>query len=137
MSALSRSGLRAANSVWRESVLRARAFGEQLPPDRYHELRYESLVSDPERELRAVLSFLGEPWDDAVLRYDAQPHDTTERYAQYSARRRSESGGDEAPSSGAVYRARDGKGRRRLDPALRAVLMRSSGRLLADLGYTG
>jgi hypothetical protein len=127
-----RAGLRAANSVWRESIVRARAFGAQLAPDRYQELRYEALIADPERELRSLLAFLGEAWDDAVLQYDQLPHDTTERYAQYSAKRRAESGGDQG-----VYRSSAGRGRRRLDPALRAVLMRSSGKLLADLGYTG
>jgi hypothetical protein len=126
-----KAGLRAANSVWRESILRARAYGEHLPPDRYHELRYEALVADPERELRSLIAFLGEEWDDAVLRYDELPHDTTERYAQYSAKRRAESGGGKG-----VYTSSSGRGRRKLDPALRAVLMRSSGKLLADLGYT-
>jgi hypothetical protein len=126
------AGLRAANSVWRESIVRARAFGEQLAAHRYHELRYEALVADPERELRSLLAFLGEDWDDVVLRYDDLPHDTTERYTQYSSKRRAESGGEQG-----VYRSSAGRGRRRLDPALRAVLMRSSGKLLAELGYTG
>lgn len=31
------------------------------------ESRYEDLVADPESRLRAILEFLGEPWDDAVL----------------------------------------------------------------------
>lgn len=35
------------------------------------ELRYEDLVTDPERAARAVLAHLEEPWDDAVLR----PHE--------------------------------------------------------------
>jgi hypothetical protein len=78
-----------------------------------------------------LLAFLGENWDDAVLHYDEMPHDTTERYAQYSAKRRAESGGKKG-----VYSASAGRGRRKLDPALRTVLMRSSGKLLADLGYT-
>jgi hypothetical protein len=68
-----------------------------------------------------------------VLRYDELAHDTTERYAQYSAKRRAESGGEAGKG---VYRSSAGRGRRRLDPALRAILMRSSGKLLAELGYT-
>ncbi len=51
----------------------------------------------------------------------------------YSAKRRTESGGRE----GRLPRVGRSRARRKLDPALRAVLMRSSGKLLADLGYTG
>lgn len=126
-----RAGLRAANSVWRESVLRAREFGARLPDGRYHELRYEALVAEPETQMRALLAFLGEEWDAQVLRYDEVPHDTTERYATYTAERRAAAGG----SGTAIYRAGVGTGRRKLDPALRAVLMRSSRKLLAELGY--
>jgi len=34
-----------------------------------HVLRYESLVSEPEREIRQLLRFLDLPWDDACLRF--------------------------------------------------------------------
>lgn len=34
-----------------------------------HELRYESLVAEPEREIRRLLRFLDLPWDDACLRF--------------------------------------------------------------------
>jgi len=33
------------------------------------EVRYEDLIADPEACFRQVLDFLGEPWDDAVLRH--------------------------------------------------------------------
>ncbi|MCC6283764.1 MAG: sulfotransferase [Phycisphaerales bacterium] len=33
------------------------------------ESRYEDLVRDPEGQARRVVEFLGEPWDDAVLRF--------------------------------------------------------------------
>jgi hypothetical protein len=36
---------------------------------RYCEVRYEHLVNEPERVLRQVLEWLGEPWDAAVLSY--------------------------------------------------------------------
>jgi hypothetical protein len=36
-------------------------------------LRYEDMVSDPESRLRPLCDFLGEPWDDALLRpWEAQ-----------------------------------------------------------------
>ncbi len=127
-----RAGVRAANSVWAHYVRTARTFGATLPADRYHELRYEALVGDPEGTMRALLEFLGEDWDPQVLRFDEIPHDTTDHYAAFTAERR-EVGGDRA----AIYRSRVGVGRRRLDPVLRGLLYRSSRSLLAELGYTG
>lgn len=35
------------------------------------EVRLEDLLSDPRRQLERILSFVGEPWDDAVLDYVA------------------------------------------------------------------
>jgi hypothetical protein len=42
-----------------------------LPPGRMFELRYESLVSDPEPLLRELLDFLELPWDPACLDFHA------------------------------------------------------------------
>lgn len=36
-------------------------------PDRYMEVRYEQLASEPEATLRRVFDFIGEPWDPVVL----------------------------------------------------------------------
>lgn len=50
---------------WAENIKQIRA---QSPgPERYLELRYEDLVSNPEGAMRAVLAWLNEPWDSAVL----------------------------------------------------------------------
>jgi tetratricopeptide (TPR) repeat protein len=38
-------------------------------PNRWIEVRYEDLVRDPEGAARRVLEFLGEPWDETVLRF--------------------------------------------------------------------
>lgn len=35
--------------------------------DRYREVRYEELVTDPARAMQDALAFLGEPWDASVL----------------------------------------------------------------------
>ena len=40
---------------------------EQIDPARYHLLRYEDLVQNPERAARALCAFLGIPFDPAVL----------------------------------------------------------------------
>src|SRR3712207_9378969 len=44
-------------------ICTARAFGAQLPPEQYHELRYEDAVGDPDKTLRALFEFLGEEWE--------------------------------------------------------------------------
>lgn len=56
-------------SLWPSHVRGARSFGATHPSDRYFEIRYEELVCDPETRLRALFSWLGEPWDPAVLRF--------------------------------------------------------------------
>jgi len=54
-------------------------FKAALPLDQsnYLELRYEALVRDPAGEMRGVIRFLGEDWEDAVGRFDgkADEHD--------------------------------------------------------------
>jgi hypothetical protein len=57
----------AAAFWWRRRVRDGRRAGARLGPARYMELRLEDLIADPERALRAVLAFLGEPWSPAVL----------------------------------------------------------------------
>jgi len=126
-----RAGVRAARGVWRKYVETAREFGGRQPPGRYHELRYEALVAEPEAQLRALFEFLGEDWDPAVLEFDQAEHDGTERYSKFTAQRRSE-GGD----SSTIYRSRVGAGKDALDPVLRTMLHRSSGPLLRELGYS-
>ncbi len=125
-----RSALRVARTEWARYVDGARMFGAGLPADRYHELHYEALVASPEPTMRALLGFLAEPWDDAVLHFDEAPHDATERYGRFTAERRRQSG-----ESGAIYRSRVGAGRSSLDPVLRALLRKSAGSLLRELGY--
>jgi hypothetical protein len=125
-----RSGVRAARGVWRKYVETAREFGARQPAGRYHEVRYEALVAEPEPRLRELFAFLGEDWDPAVLEFDRAEHDGTERYSRFTAQRRSE-GGD----ASTIYRSRVGAGKDSLDPVLRTMLHRSSGALLRELGY--
>jgi hypothetical protein len=56
---------------WRRRVLEGRAAG--LPADRYREVRYEALVADPERELRALAAWLELEYDAAMLAYPGRP----------------------------------------------------------------
>jgi hypothetical protein len=42
---------------------------------RYIEVRYEELIDKPEQTIRRLLSFLGEEWDPAVLKYHESPRE--------------------------------------------------------------
>jgi hypothetical protein len=54
---------------WATEVRAARSLGTRVGRGRYLELRYESLVADPERELRAVCMFAGLEFDVEMLDY--------------------------------------------------------------------
>ena len=46
-----------------------------LPPAMLHSVEYESMVTDHERQVRALLEFLGLPWDAACLDFHTQAGD--------------------------------------------------------------
>ncbi len=50
----------------------------------FFELRYEDLVADPEGRARALLEFVGLPWDDRVLRFYEQAGEHEVRTPSYS-----------------------------------------------------
>jgi Sulfotransferase family len=54
---------------WEWHVRLGREEGRRLSADRYHELKHESLVADPARECARLSSFLGLPYDEAMVRY--------------------------------------------------------------------
>jgi hypothetical protein len=54
---------------WEWNVRLGRDAGEVIGSDRYCEVRYESLVADPEGACRKLSAFLGVPYDDAMLRF--------------------------------------------------------------------
>jgi hypothetical protein len=54
---------------WRAHSERARADGLALAPNRYHEIRYEELLDDPERVTRALCEFVQVDYDPTMLRY--------------------------------------------------------------------
>ena len=113
-----------ATAKWQRYIEAARAAGADLGPERFVEVRYENLVSQPETELRALLAFLGEPWDDAVLHHHDAPHDVTTGYQQR-----------QAPATGPIERGRVGSHRTRLDPLLRLLLRVRSRRAWRALDY--
>jgi hypothetical protein len=68
-----RSGIRAARA-WVRYVGAARRFAQLQLEERMTTVRYEDLVRRPEETLRKLFSWLGEPWDDAVLRFGERRH---------------------------------------------------------------
>lgn len=55
--------------LWRMEVRDARALGRRVGPDRYLEVRYESLVAEPERTVAAICSFAALTFDTSMLEY--------------------------------------------------------------------
>jgi hypothetical protein len=56
-----------AARLWAEMVRRGRSDGSRLPASDYYEVRYETLLGEPEKTMRQVCEFLREPFDPAVL----------------------------------------------------------------------
>jgi Sulfotransferase family len=54
---------------WEWHVRLGRETGASLGPDLYYELRYESLVHDPDEECRKLCGFLDVPYEEAMLRF--------------------------------------------------------------------
>lgn len=54
---------------WELNVRRGREAGAALGPELYYEIRYESLVGQPEQECAALCAFLGVPYEPAMLRF--------------------------------------------------------------------
>jgi hypothetical protein len=65
---------------WRSEVEAARALGRRVGPQRYLEVRYETLVADPAAEVERICAFAGLPFEPAMLDYagnvdvSAKPH---------------------------------------------------------------
>ena len=55
---------------WRLRVLRGRHAGLALPSHRYHELRYEDLVADPEGSLRRLCDVMSVPFSAHMLAHE-------------------------------------------------------------------
>ena len=64
--------LRYAARIWRRVNIDAHAFVSQHP-DVCHVVRFEDLTAEPERTVRGLLEFLGEPWEPDVLEYSKFP----------------------------------------------------------------
>lgn len=104
---------------WRRIVAEAKRQGTSLP-NRYFELRYEDLTSDPEHWMRQVCEFLDLPFDPRVL-------ESTMPQSAKGASLESGQIGSIEPNSR--------KYRRYFTPKQIASLERISGKFLRELGY--
>lgn len=59
-----------ALQYWRRHVQQGRHFGARLPANRYTEIRYEDLISDPELGCRKICEFLGVDFDSRMLKIE-------------------------------------------------------------------
>lgn len=57
-----------AMATWAEAIDYGREHSRSLGPERFHEVRYERLIADPEGELTALCGFLGEEFHPAMCR---------------------------------------------------------------------
>lgn len=67
---------------WATEVRAARALGNRVGPTRYLEVRYETLVADPEAELRRICTFLGLDYDERMLGYVGQTDSARKEHQQ-------------------------------------------------------
>ncbi len=61
-----------AATYWRRRVQRGRKGGRSIGSSRYREVRYETLLEDPESTVRSLCEFIKLPFDPIMLRYYEQ-----------------------------------------------------------------
>lgn len=115
---------------WKTYVTMANEFGKKVSSDRYIEVRYEELVTQPENILRGLFTYLNEPWDPVVLKHNEVEHDMREVSPGDTENSRRT-----ATAKSAIHSSRVGAGKGELDPLLKGMLYFRAGKLLNELGY--
>ncbi|MBO0827001.1 MAG: sulfotransferase [Streptosporangiales bacterium] len=110
--------------TWMEAAENAEQARAKLPADTFYELYYERLVTEPDKELRALCAFLGEKFDEAMLRPEGLADDVVPEYQFWHERTRQEI------SSRSV-----GAFREQLEPWQLAVCEAVMGKALREYGY--
>src|SRR5262249_36859718 len=98
-----------------------RVLEASIPADRRLVVRYESLVANPERVVRAVCDFLGERFDEGMLRF----HETTADAAGPTA----------APRLHGPIGSRPSDWRARLSSGEAAIVEAVCGTTMEEFGY--
>ncbi len=109
---------------WVRRIRKAQASGARLGPGLYYELRYESLVQNPERELRAVCDFLGETFEPGMLVHQRLALERIPSDSHFF-------GSVRKPTT----RQRVGRWCEVLSPADQRLVQYVEGKLLIELGY--
>jgi len=110
---------------WRADVERGRRDGPQAFRDSYREVRYEELVTEPERVLRDVCDAIGEAYEPAMLDYHGSAHRYLIDEQHWHVRTKS------APTSDGIERWRE-----KMTLTDQALFELAAAPLLRDLGYT-
>lgn len=119
-----RGDLDQAIGTWLLAMEHADAARERLGPDRWLDLSYEALVTDPEPELRRVCSFLGEDFAPAMLEPGAVAREVVADRKTWHAN-----------TAGPLLTERTASWRRELPAADIAFLEAVAGRRLTAAGY--
>jgi hypothetical protein len=107
-----------AACMWRKMVSQGRSDGSHLPTAAYLELRYEALLAEPEKIMRQVCEFVGEPFVPEVL----SPN-------------RTQSSVSDSVFDEAVIGKNTGKWKSSMSRSERALFESVAGSLLDELGY--
>jgi hypothetical protein len=110
---------------WREQVGWVRQIGRILGEERYHELRYEDLVEDPEAVLRPLARFLDLEWSPAMLEYHRRVEESVPEQKRHIWPLL-----DRPPQASARYRWK-----REMSTGERICFEKRAGRMLAEFGY--
>ena len=108
---------------WEWDVRLGREAGSNLGSERYHEMRYEAFVADPEAACRGLCDFLGVPYDARMLEHHRAKASADARLYQKHSRL-------ERPITAGL---RDW--RQEMPPAEAERFEASAGELLDELGY--
>jgi len=109
---------------WVRRIRSAQRAGSRIGPDLYYELRYENLIEDPESELRAVCTFLGEPYEPGMIEYHQTARERIPANSHFFSNVRN-------PPS----RQRIGRWHQEMSIADQRLVQLVAGKLLAELGY--
>lgn len=111
-----------AARLWKERVTAGRVAGSHLPSAMYLEVRYETLLREPEAVMRTICAFIGEPYDDIVL--SPSLGGLIPAHGKASLLLRNE-----------VVRTNAGKWKTAMPPSSRILFESVAGELLSELGY--
>jgi hypothetical protein len=113
-----------AGRNWVRRIKLAQRAGQRLGPELFYELRYEDLVADPEKEVKAICKFLGEDFESEMLEQHHLAQDRIAEDSHFFANVRK-------PISVSSV----GRGREALSKRDKRVIQALAGPLMDEVGY--